>query len=127
MNRNEKSKYGIPIMEAYVTNLLITHDVHFKSYEKACKACMMNYNAIVKTDDLSEVDKFFLDSDLVDNQSQKLYRKSDNTIQNRSVKKADSSWKAYFKGVRPQTWIKLLQFYRKDFEHFGYNLYYCRP
>ena len=119
---------GVPIMEAYIQHLLRINNEHFDTYEDSCLPCSYDYTAIVKTDDLTEMNKFFTEFKHFDSRVRELFSASRSTIANMSPAEDNNgtkSWRDFFTGLTPETWIKLLQHYRKDFVYFDYYIYYC--
>ena len=122
-------KTGVPILEAYVRFLLKTNDRHFRTYDESCYPCDYEYNAIVKTDDMSEMKLFFTKSKFFNSNIGHLFLVANSTVRNKSLgenkKIKTASWKDYFKNLTSATWLNVLQMYRNDFIYFDYHLYYC--
>ena len=120
---------NLPDIEAYSRIVLKTDDIHFWTYEKSCFPCDLNYNAIVKTDNIKEMSRFFTESSYTSDLVKQLFAKSTSTVNNQSGKQKREdetrNWKFYFKNLSSETWMKLLQHYRRDFILFDYHLFYC--
>ena len=126
-NVTNLKRSGVPLLESYVRHLLKSKDIHFWTYEESCFPCDLDYTAIVKMDQMGEMKQFFAESSVFDSHISNLFLASNSTVMNESRGKSRSvSWKDYFSGLTPETWIKMLQHYRNDFIHFDYYLYYCQ-
>ena len=78
---------------------------------------------------MTEMSEFFVESSFFDIHIKKLFSASNSTVKNQSQKQTSEkkvTWKDYFSGLTPETWIRMLQLYRNDFIYFDYYLYYCQ-
>ena len=116
---------NVSLLEAYIKTIIPNKDRHFRSYADSCIPCSVDYNAIVKIDDISETGLFFTDSDFVSKKTAALFNESKRVTANVDRWTRHPDWRTYFGKISAQTWIDFLFHYRYDFILFDYNLYFC--